>query len=100
MENNTAGKVYERHKPLDNNEIRSVSTCFAEVMGSLRHTSAWGLSPHLGLAGGLNFRWQYSVCLPPIRDKSVNVRFPMKAVFIFLTSFLNSILPFCSAINI
>ena len=28
------GLRHERHTPLDNNEIRSVSTCFAEVMGS------------------------------------------------------------------
>ena len=39
---------------------RLVSACFTEVMGFYEHTSAWELAPHLGLAGGPNFRWQYN----------------------------------------
>ena len=34
-------------RPLDNDEIR--------------HSSAWELSPHLGLESGSNFRWQYNI---------------------------------------
>ena len=42
-------------RSLDNNEIRSVSTCFTEVMGVLRHSSAWELSP---LSASNNFRFK------------------------------------------
>ena len=49
---------------------RLVSACFTEVMGFYEHTSAWELAPHLGLAGGPNFRWQYKrYTTLPIRSR-------------------------------